>query len=79
MILSDNGRVEIKGHRVLLCSELACLIRALREEMGISEDMIDKAIELSKIPKETLDKEAKEASEKLGMEMAEILIKAFTK
>lgn len=39
MILCDNGKVEIKGHVVILCSELACLIKALREETGISEEM----------------------------------------
>lgn len=79
MILCDNGKVEIKGHVVIVCSELAYLLRSMREEVGISEDMIEEAIRLSKTDKETMDKEAKEASEKLRMELTEMLLKALRK
>lgn len=79
MILSDNGRVEIKGNVVIVCSELACLLKSMREEVGISEDMIERAIEISKAPDETLDRGAKEVIEKLGMERTEMLLKALRK
>jgi hypothetical protein len=79
MILCDNCKVEIKGHVVIVCSELACLLKAMREKVGISEDMIEKAIEISKAPDETLDRKAKEVTEKLGMEQTEMLLKALRK
>lgn len=41
--------------------------------------MIETAIEISKAPDETLDREAKEVTEKLGMELTEMLLKALRK
>lgn len=32
MILCDNGKVEIKGHVVIVCSKLVCLLKSMGED-----------------------------------------------
>ena len=54
MIKVDNGEVHLEGSLPTLLTELTCILRAFRDSDNITEEMIEKSIELSKMTEEEL-------------------------
>ena len=54
MIKVDSGRVEIKGNKPIIMTDMSVIFKALLENEHLSEDEILEALKLAKMPEKDL-------------------------